>query len=538
MKNNFSRRDFVKSSLLTGVAAPYLAFSPQAMGQSHSQAVSQPQSSHQPQGQTDRPNVLLITCDQLRACSLGCYGNDVIKTPNIDRLAARGVCFDRTFTAAPVCAPNRGAICTGRYPTVHGLTINGMQLPKQELTLMEVLRQAGYRTFGTGKMHFGPQWKFPPKGERNIDPPPDRTFSPQPEPSEMPWYGFEQVQLTEDHRVGPYTDYLAAHGYNTWDDPHSFTYPQSICTRSIFPEEHFQTTWIADRAIDFMRDRSANKPFFGWVSFVRPHHPFVAPAPYDTMYDPKDMPVPIRREGEEEDWPQKYQNKYHANFKVTGRGGHEGVGMDTFTDADFQKVRAYYYGMISLIDKQVGRMMDTLEQQGQLDNTVVVFTSDHGEMLGDHGLLFKGTAYDEVTRVPMIVSGPGIDVQGERRDAFCCSIDLMPTVLDLAGLQTPDTVQGQSMTTLVRDPAPEGWRDSVLVELRGSARVIRTRDWLMAWRGPGNRGELYDLQADPHCLYNLWDDPKASVNKVRLANELLQLVAANYDPQWKKLGAC
>ena len=161
------------------------------------------------------PNILFITADQLRADALGCYGNEVIDTRNIDALAARGVRFTRMFAAYPVCAPNRGSMATGRYPTIHGLRANGMRLPQSELTLMEVLRRNGYRTYGAGKMHFGPQWQFPADGSPIKDPDPSTAFNPQPEPGEFPWYGFDAAMLTEDHRTGPYADYLAEHGLST-----------------------------------------------------------------------------------------------------------------------------------------------------------------------------------------------------------------------------------------------------------------------------------------------------------------------------------
>ena len=169
----------------------------------------------------DPPNILILMCDQLRKDALGCYGNPVVRTPHIDTLAGEGVRFERMFAAYPVCAPNRASLITGRYPSVHRLRTNGQRLPEGELTLMEVLHGAGYATYGTGKMHFGPQWHFPADGGPIIDPDPATAISPQPGDDEYPWYGFERVALTEDHRMGPYGEYLAEHGYNVWDELHS-----------------------------------------------------------------------------------------------------------------------------------------------------------------------------------------------------------------------------------------------------------------------------------------------------------------------------
>ena len=208
----------------------------------------------------------------------------------------------------------------------------------------------------------------------------------------MPWYGFERVWLTEDHRVGPYADYLRAHGLDPWADPHSFSYPQNVTVRSIYPEEHHQTTWVADRAIEFLQEHPAERPFFLWTSFVHPHHPFTPPAPYDTMYDPAQMPLPAWDEAEVAGWPERYRHTYFRDGD-----SYEAVGMYRITDAEWQRTKAFYYGMVSLIDKQVGRLMDVLRRRGLLENTLVVFTADHGEMLGDHHMVFKGTTYDCIT---------------------------------------------------------------------------------------------------------------------------------------------
>ncbi|MFW5745760.1 MAG: sulfatase, partial [Spirochaetota bacterium] len=321
-----------------------------------------------------KPNVLFITCDQLRADALGCYGNEICRTPNIDRIAAAGARFTDCHTAYPVCAPNRATLATGRFPSVHGVATNGIPLADDETTVMEVARRAGYRTYGAGKMHFGPQWRFPPDGGVLNDPSHDLAVNPQPSNEDLPWHGFERVAITEDNRVGPYGDYLAEHGYDVWADPHSFTYPQHITKRSVYPEEHHQTTWVADRSIEFLRDHPADEPFFLWTSFVDPHHPFTPPAPYDTMYDPARMPLPARDEGEVPLWPDAYRSKHFAT-----EGSHEAIGMHELADSEWQRITAFYYGMVTLIDTQIGRIMDAVRSMGQEEETIVVFTADHGE---------------------------------------------------------------------------------------------------------------------------------------------------------------
>jgi len=486
-----------------------------------------------------RPNVLFITCDQLRADALSCYGNTICRTPNIDALSTSGTRFTECHTAYPVCAPNRAALATGRYPSLNGVAENGVALPAGELTMMEVVRTAGYRTYGAGKMHFGPQWRFPPDGGPLKDPTPDLAVNPQPAADELPWHGFERVAVTEDNRVGPYGDYLAAHGYDVWADPHSFTYPQHITVQSTYPEEHHQTTWVADRAIEFLESHPQDEPFFLWASFVDPHHPFTPPAPYDRMYDPADMPLPRRSESEVANWPEAYRKKHFAT-----EGSHEAIGMDGIADAEWQRITAFYYGMVSLIDKQVGRIMSRLAERGLADNTLVVFTADHGEMLGDHGLVFKGTTYDQVTRMPLIVTptsrdaDAGANEHGDRRPAVVDDLvsagDVPVTILERAGLAVPTQMQGRSV------PAGEGkeTRSALLIENAGVRRSVRTRDYLLTWHGPDTRGELYDLRRDRDCYVNLWDDPSAVELKTKATDTLLALMADNRDPRHERVGAC
>jgi arylsulfatase A-like enzyme len=275
-----------------------------------------------------------------------------------------------------------------------------------------------------------------------------------------------------------------------------------------------------------------DSPFFLWVSYVHPHHPFNPPKPYDTMYDPADMPPPVWHPGEVELWPDAYRRKYFAHGD-----GHEAVGLNTFTDEDWARIKAYYYGMVSQIDKNIGRILDRLEKSGVLENTIIVFTSDHGENLGDHHLLFKGTTYDCVTNVPFILATPDRKGAGESRDLLCSTIDLTPTLLDLAGVPTPDPnpIQGQSLAGTLESPDLR-LRDALLIENGGVRRSVRAETALLTWHGQGLRGELYDLQNDPDCLVNLWDDPAASELQSELLDTLIALMAANVDPLPPRVG--
>lgn len=395
---------------------------------------------------------------------------------------------------------------------------------------MECLRQAGYATFGAGKMHFKPQWSHAPGDIEALRRGADRgigAVNPQPRPWELPFFGFEHAAFTEDNRVGPYADYLRAHGLDPWADPHSFSYPQHTTVRSAWPEEHHQTTWVADRSLEFLARCNSERPFFLWTSFVHPHHPFNPPAPYDTMYAPADMPPPLWERAEVELWPDTLREKYFARS-----GSHEAISMCELTDDDFRRVKAYYYGMISLIDKQVGRLMEMLRRRGLLESTCVVFTSDHGELLGDHRLLFKGTHHDCVTRVPFVVRPPGGSAS-QACDTLCQSTDIMPTLLELGGLRPPDSVQGKSLAPALRQPGL-ALHEEIYIESGDELRTLRTSTTRLTWHGAKARGELYDLARDPHEYRNLWDEPAAAALKTDMLGRLLARMVRNVDPLPRK----
>lgn len=474
------------------------------------------------------PHLVFITCDQLRKDTLGCYGDPVIQTPNIDRLAAMGVRFENSFTACPVCAPNRAALATGRYPSINGVKKNGCILPESEMTMMEALRQRGYRTRGVGKMHFGPQWRYQPGQVSEIVADRERhgAVDPQPQPWEFPWYGFEDGSFIEDSHVGPYAKWAQAQGAEPFKDPHSWSYPQSDTTPSAVPEELHHTTWIGNESVRFIDAHDpAEAPLFLWTSFVHPHHPFNAPAPYDTMYAPQDMPEPIWDEELPERWPESIRHKHENKGS-----GHEQIGMSTMSREEWAHIKAVYYGMITLIDKQVGRMLDALEQRGMLENTVFIFTSDHGELLGDYKLLFKGVHYDVVTNVPLIVAGPGIGHAGETRDTLCCSTDVAPTALACAGVDQPLAMQGQPLTEAIEDPDQKLYEQVLIEDTKLHRRSLRTPSARLTWHGHGERGELYDLNEDPQCLRNLWDSPEAATLQSDMLGRLMDALTANVDP--------
>jgi arylsulfatase A-like enzyme len=425
----------------------------------------------------ERPNVLLIHTDEQRADTMGCYGNDIVETPNIDRLARDGVTFEEGHCTHPLCCPSRGSLLTGRYPSTHGLWRNGLGLPETETTIAELLREAGYRTGIVGKAHFQPWHADPEEFEESTS-----TLTMDDEEAvwefwrefDGPYYGFDHVEMAYQHG---HREITGGH-YGLWireEHPglvESFpqdaalepTDPAYNTWKSAVPVEVHSSTWVADRTIDFLTEHAdGDAPFFGWIGFPDPHFPYNPPEPYCYKYDPGDVELPVDPNGEVwegTDVPQYVTYHLEEKYGVDGREMPEAVQ---------REIIAHYYAMIDLVDDQVGRILTALEDEGIADETVVVFTSDHGDWLGDHGLFQKGIPHTRgLTRIPWVMRWPGVTENGLRVDAPSSQVDLMPTLLDAAGIDVPYGVQGESLR-----PVLVGDRDRVrefaLVEHRHEA---------------------------------------------------------------------
>ena len=477
-----------------------------------------------------RPNILVFMADQLRFDALGCYGNNQIRTPNIDSLALTGSIFDNHFVQNPVCGPSRCTILTGRYPHSHGVRDNGVALRDEEVCLPEVLAQAGYRTAAIGKMHFTTQ--FMPKVNEEDDWPADH-------------YGFQILHTTCDSKTGEYLDWLKEKSPRDYaivkeqgerkarEDRASAADKESTGAPQLHPSDidpnFHQSAWIADRMIDLIRESDGETPFFALCSFVDPHHPFDPPAPWSEMYDPDVLAAPLYEEGELEDKPP------HFRMHRTGRGfGNEKYDFRRLTPHEWGQVKAAYYGMISLVDHNIGRVLAALKEQGLEEDTLVLFTSDHGEMLGDHGLLFKGPFhYDCLIKAPLIVKWPGVVPQGSRYAAVTEHVDLMPTLLDLAGVAAPGGVQGVSIAPILRGDVGAG-RPYALTEFNCydwglSVKTLTGRDFKLTYYAGERFGELYDRNKDPLERVNLWDDPAYAGEKQRLLGVLLDRLIQTED---------
>lgn len=484
-----------------------------------------------------RPNIILFMCDQLRFDALGCYGNNQIHTPNIDSIALNGSTFDNHFVQNPVCSPSRCTVLTGRYPKNHGTRDNGIPLRDSEITLAEVLRENGYRTAAIGKMHITTQ--FMPKEDEQDDWPEDQ-------------YGFDIIHTTCDCKTGEYLNWLKEVSPRDYEEvkmqgerkaredrasaaDKDLSGPPQVYQSGINPLYH-QSHWIADRMIDLIRETDQDRPFFAFCSFVDPHHPFDPPEPYAGMYDPETLAAPLGMEGELLDKPP------HFMKARTARGfSNEKYDYRNLTARQWGQVKAAYYGMITLIDDNIGRILEAVKQQGKEEDTLIMFTNDHGELLGDHGLLFKGPFhYDSIIKAPMILKWPGVIPQGSRYSQVTEHVDIMPTLLEYAGVRPPYGVQGSSMAPILRGDKGAG-REYAMTEFNCydwglGVKTLTGRDYKLTYYAGEEFGELYDRNRDPEEFKNLWNDVEYRDVKARMLKKLMDRIIETEDPLPLRIG--
>ncbi len=365
---------------------------------------------------TQRPNILLITSDQQHWSTLGAI-NPRISTPNLDRLCREGTRFSRAYCNSPVCSPSRSTIITGQYPSWHGCWTIGVKLPEDVPTVGCSLSAAGYDTALIGKAHFQPLASDPAGGQESLECQPKlrdlefwRNFN-------GPWYGFDHVEVARNHtdesHVGQhYALWLEEQGLTNWRDyfepwpPDGSALPRKHSWD--LPQELHYTTWTAERSIAAI-DRSAEvgNSFFLWASFHDPHPSYLVPKPWDTMYDPADMEPGTLLPGELDRMPPQFaltqeKNPDFSAWRETEWANH-GFHSHLISNEALRKNMAVYYGMISFMDAQIGRILDRLDALGIADNTLVVFSTDHGHFLGQHGLIAKGAFhYEDLLRLPFI----------------------------------------------------------------------------------------------------------------------------------------
>jgi len=512
-------------------------------------------------GRMGRPDVVFFMVDQLSAKWLEAALGGVVPVPNIERLMSRGTTFTDAITSNPVCMATRATIATGLTTRGHGVLENGYQLDPKLPTFMRVLQQAGWRTGALGKVHLVPHFA----GLR-----PD--FRP---------YGFEVTHITEDSRGGEWLDWAerehpghfesvlatiwpsripdyakcgagdeslreriesARKGFR-WATPE---FPLNTAGRYTlpFPEEVSQTNWITGHALEFLKDTPRDRPLLAHVSYVQPHSPFSAPADYMTLVDVDRIPEPV---------PAEWASDPHAPRELSRRKP------SVPAPDEWRYSRQLYFADIAHLDRQLGRVLDCLEETGRIENAYVIFLSDHGEMFFDHGLTGKEEKhYDACIRVPLIVAGPGL-AEGITRDELVQLEDICPTVLDMTGLAMPPmpktgpylkvaaedipVLPGRSLLPLCRGEKAADWRDAAYSESYNHinsahasqwARTVRTKDFRYTFYPDGGGEQLFDLGNDPDEQRNLAADPGHAETRRELRDRLMELIVMQDYPKTRR----
>ncbi len=508
-----NRRDLIRSSLLT--AGALAANTTRAQ-----ESATVPGDHPWPQvptelGGAQMPNILWICPDMQRFDTIEGLNNEVIHTPNLRKLMAESVTLTHAYVQNPVCSPSRASFLTGRYPHTTGLRALGQRIRPDERLVTRILCDAGYSCGLSGKLHLSPV--FGGRLENRID---DgySVFDWSHDISDL-WPGQNMWKV-----------WLQEQGVK-WPSP-----PQgsdALAWGVPIDPKYTQTAWCSDKAIQFIRGQKDFSPWLMSVNIYQPHAPYWPTEEYLDHYRPADMPGPNYRAGELKNKP-IYQQIDHEGAS----GGHD-VSFTKTSDLQHRKMKAAYYAMIEQVDTEVGRMLQALEETGQAENTIVIYMSDHGEMLGDHGIFLKGPYfYEGAIRVPMIIRWPRRYKAGLRSDALVEMVDLAPTLLEAAGISIPVGMQGMTLTPLLSGQATTH-RDSIYCEFFDSLALydpppmtmcVRTEQFKIAYYQKLGVGELYDLEKDPDESNNLWDSSSAKSIREEMMLTMLARVVDTIDP--------
>lgn len=425
-----------------------------------------------------QPNILLLFTDQQRADTIGALGNPVIQTPALDSLVRDGTSFTSAYTPSPVCVAARCSLLLSQWPHQTGCTANNA-MPQERVSLMERLREAGYQTHGAGKMHFTPD-------------------------SRKMW-GYESRDYSEEcNRTDDFADYLRANGYDHVDPQGVRSEYYYLPQPSQLPARLHNTTWVADRSLQFLQNRDTSRPFFLWSSFIKPHPPFELPVPWNRLYRPTQMPLPHLPDGYRD--LLTYWNRLQNRYKWRDRG------MDLQL---LRTMRAAYYGCISFVDYSLGRIVAYLRETGELDNTLVLFTSDHGEMLGDYGSYGKRTMLDPAARVPLIVRYPERFAAGAQCDEPVSLVDVLPTFLQAAGQATPESAVGEDLAEVAQGHVEREGVTSQYSEGKTGLYALMARKWKVVYSAADGREWLYARDGQP-------EEKDLSGEQPRVAREMRQ----------------
>jgi len=466
----------------------------------------------------EKPNILWYCTDQQRYDTIHSLGNPHIHTPNLDKLVENGVAFTRAYTQSPICTPSRATFLTGKYPASHHVHRNGADyFPNNEILVTKILAESGYDCGLVGKLHLA-------RAQGRVEKRPDDGY---------------RVFHWSHH---PMPDWEEGHDYADWlrdekkIDPEELWSPlrgKSCCAG--VPEEYHQTTWCTEMTIRFISEKR-NGPWLMSINPFDPHPPFDPPAEYMERYDPDELPYPLFRE-EDIERQKKFeaidqQTRVAVNPHFLHDDKRNSTDRNTDTASvppasyDPRKVKAGYYAMIELIDHQFGRIVDALKETNQFENTIIIFTSDHGELLGDHGLIYKGGRFFEgLVHVPLIISLPQKFQQNIRSQALVELVDLPPTLLEIADIPVPEFMQGKSLLPILAGQTePDYHKEHVICEYNDALQMPDATHGTMYFDGRyksivyhgHNIGEIYDLESDPGEFNNLWDKPDCKDLKLSL----------------------
>lgn len=477
-----------------------------------------------------KPNILYIQTDQESTSLSGCYGNPIIKTPARDSLAANGVRLDNHYIAAFPCCPSRSTMITGLYAHNTGVPAQNVVLAEDMETLGSQLKAAGYDTTWIGKSHLG-GW-FEPHDEPDC-------------PHSKLVLGKDGYSL-DDYPGGAGGEDYALNGFDTWisgwTDYRNYlqttelpdeikndrwvgghavmeTGPDSEHAYSRLTKDHHMANWMSTEAVEAIhKAKDSENPFCMVLSYYAPHHPVAPPKPYDTMYRPDDMTLPdsyyAKTEGKNMP-PEKKPKTEGERYQSTQKHSYGNYVAETWTEEQSKDYLARYYGYVSYLDDQMMRVLDALKDTGQYDDTIIIFTSDHGDMLCEHGMIYKHTfnGFDTLMKVPMFMQWPNGLPKGEVYDGLSSHVDIVPTFLDLAGVKATTKFDGKSFAPSLRSERKA--RSEVFVDVMNHGYMVRQGPWkfvlnVSCWNGVKEHklDELFNLDDDPKEMMNLALNPE------------------------------
>jgi len=450
----------------------------------------------------ERPNILLIMADQFRADCIHAGGNKVIKTPNLDRIAQEGIRFACAYSSTPTCTPARSALLTGLSPWRHGMLGYGRVAEKYPVEKPQALRDAGYYTFGIGKMHWHPQ-RNPHGFHQVLLEESGRAESPEFRSDYRAWFASEAPTLNPDATGVGWNDYLSK----------SYALPERL----------HPTRWMGETAARFLREYDRAEPFFLKVSFARPHSPYDPPERLMRLYEDRDLPEAVVGK-----WAERYKERSGDNYSIW----HGDLGLE-----QVRRSRQGYYGSVMFVDEEIGRILDALERRRWIDNTLILFTSDHGDMTGDHHLWRKSYAYESSARIPMLMRWPSGLVSARRGQVSRQPVelrDVLPTFLDAANAPGGDALDGKSLLALVRDP-DAAWRPFIDLEHdicyapENHWSALTDGRWKYIFHARDGEEQLFNLERDPHELNDLASDAESASELQRWRGRMVEHLSPRGD---------